>query len=69
MPLQQLRDLHGPASARSPSRSFPHIFPERLLLVSPSAAVAQEVLLRLGHRPASAAAPPAFVVVSESELF
>jgi len=30
---EQLRDLHVSASARSPSRCFPHLFPERLLLV------------------------------------
>ena len=65
---EQLRDLHVSASARSPSRCFPHLFPERFLLVSPSAAVAEEMLPRLGYRPA-AAAPPAFVVVSVSEPF
>ena len=57
------------ASARSPSRGFSHLFPERLLLVIPSAAVAEEMFPRLGRRPASAAAPPAFVVVSVSEPF
>jgi hypothetical protein len=67
---EQLRDLHVSASARSPSRCFPHLFPERLLLVSPSAAVAEEMLPRLGCRTASAAAaPPAFIVVSVSEPF
>jgi len=66
---EQLRDLHVSASARSPSRCFPHLFPEHLLLVSPSAAVAEEMLPRLGHRPASTATPQAFVVVSVSEPF
>jgi len=66
---EQLRDLHVSASARSPSRCLPHLFPERLLLVFPSAAVAEEMFPRLGRRPASAAAPPAFVVVSVSEPF
>jgi hypothetical protein len=66
---EQLRDLHVSASARSPSRCFPHHFPERFLLVFPSAAVAEEVFPRLGRRPASAVAPPAFVVVSVSEPF
>src|SRR5882757_5930394 len=66
---EQLRDLHVSASARSPSRCFPHLFPERFLLVSPSAAVAEEMLPRRGHRRASAAALPAFVVVSVSEPF
>jgi hypothetical protein len=51
------------ASARSPSHCFPHLFPEHFLLVFPSVAVAEEMLPRLGRRPASAAAPPAFVVV------
>jgi hypothetical protein len=54
---EQLRDLHVSASARSPSRCFPHLFPERSLLVFPSVAVAEEVFPRLGRRPASAAAP------------
>jgi len=65
----QLRDLHVSASAPSPSRCFPHLFPEHFLLVSPSAAVADEMLPRLGHCPASAATPPPFVVVSVSEPF
>ena len=65
---EQLRDFHLLASARSPSRRFSHLFPERLLLVFPSAAVAEEMFPRLG-RPASAAAPPAFVIVSVSEPF
>jgi len=52
---EQLRDLHVSASARSPSRCFPHLFPERLLLVFPSAAVAEEMFPPLGRRPASAA--------------
>ena len=70
---EHLRDLHVSASARSPSRRFPHLFPERFLLLFPSAAVAEEVaeevFPRLGRRPASAAAPPALVVVSVSEPF
>ena len=67
---EQLRDLHVSASAHSPSRCFPHLFPVRFLLVFPSAAVAEEMLPRLGYRPTSAAAaPPAFVVVSVSEPF
>jgi hypothetical protein len=51
--------LHVSASARSPPRCFPHLFPERSLLVFPPAAVAKEVFPRLGRRPASAVAPPA----------
>jgi len=68
---EQLRDLHVSASARSPSRCFPHLFLERFLLVLASAAVAEEVFPRqgLGCLPASAAAPPAFVAVSVSEWF
>jgi hypothetical protein len=63
--------LHVSASARSPSHCFPHLFPERFLLVLPSAAAAEEVFSRLGQGRlhTSAAAPPAFVVVSESESF
>jgi hypothetical protein len=64
---EELWDLHVSASACSPSRCFPHLFPESLLLVSSSPAVAEEMLLDLGHRPTSAAAPPAFVVISVSE--
>jgi len=59
---EQLRDFHVLASARSPSRRFSHFFPERLLLVLPSAAVAEEMVPRLGC-PTSAAAPPAFVII------
>jgi hypothetical protein len=65
---EQLRDFHLSASARSPSRHFSHLFPERLVLVFPLAAVAEEMFPRLGH-PASAATPPAFVIVSVSEPF
>jgi len=60
---EQLRDLHASASARSPSRCCPHPFPQRFLLVSPSAAVEEEMLPRLGYSPTSAAAPPSFVVI------
>jgi len=66
---EKLRDFHVSASARSPSSCLPHLLPERSLLVSPLAVVAEEILLHLGYRPASAAAPPALVVVSVSELF
>ena len=62
---EQLRDLHVSASARSPPRCFPHLCLERSLLIFPPAAVAKEVFPRLG----SAAAPPAFVVISVSEPF
>ena len=63
---EQLRDLYVLAPARSPSRCFPHIFPERLLLVSPWAAVAEEMLPHQGYRAASATAPSAFVVFTVS---
>jgi hypothetical protein len=66
---EQLRDLHVSASTRSPSRCFPHFFPEHLLLVFPSAAVAEEMLPSLGYRPTSAAALPTLIVVTVSELF
>jgi len=46
-----------------------HLFPDRVLLVSESAAVAEEMLPRLGYRPACTAAPQASVVVSMSEPF
>jgi len=64
----QLRELHMSASGHSPSHCFTHLFQERLLLVSPSAAVAEEKLPRVRHRPSSAAAPAASVVVSVSKL-
>jgi hypothetical protein len=59
--------MHVSASSCSPSRCLPHLLPERSLRVFPSAAVAEEMLLRLDYRPASAAAPPALVVVSVTE--
>jgi hypothetical protein len=65
---KQLRDLHVSASARFPARCLPHRFPERLLLVFPSTAVAEEVFPYL-DRSTSTAAPPAFVVVSVPEPF
>jgi len=65
---EQLSDFHVFASARSPSRRFSLFYPGRLLLVSTSAAVAEEMFPRLG-RPASAAAPPAFVIVRVPDLF
>jgi len=61
---EELSDLHVPASARFPACCLSHCFPESLLLVFPSAAVAEEVLPRLGHSPST---PPAFVVVLVAE--
>jgi len=52
--------------ARSPSRRFSHFFPEGLLLVLPSAAVAEEMFLRQGRLASAPTAPPAFVIVSLS---
>jgi len=66
---EQLRDLHVSASAHSPSRYFLHLFPRRPLMVFPLAAVADEILPGLGYSPATAAAPPALVVISLSKLF
>jgi len=66
---KKLSDLHVSASARSPSRSFPCLIPERRLLVSLSATVVEEMLPRLGYHVASATTAPAFVVVSMSESF
>jgi hypothetical protein len=63
---KQLSDLHVSASARSPFRCLPHRCPEYFLLVFPPAAVAEEVLLRLGHPPFT---QPAFVFLSATELF
>jgi len=65
---EQLRDFHVSASARSPSSRFSHLSPQCLLLVFPSAAVAEEMFPRLGC-PGSTATPPPFVIVSVSELF
>jgi hypothetical protein len=61
---EKLRDLHVPESPRFPACFLSHCFPECLLLVIPSAAVAGEVLPRLGYGPST---PPAFVVVSVAE--
>jgi len=66
---EQLRDFQVSASARSPSRRFSHLFPECPLLVFPSAAVAEEMLPRLGYCPGTATARPASVVVWVSEPF
>jgi len=68
---EKLRDLHVSTSARSLSRCFPHLCPEHRLLVLSSAAVAEEVFPRVGGgcRPASATAPPAFVVILVSKSF
>jgi len=63
---KQLRDLHVSASACFPALGLSHRFPERALLVSPPAAVAEEVLPLLGHCPFT---PPALVVLSVTELF
>jgi len=66
---EQLTDLHVSASARSPSHCLPPLLPQRSLLVFPSAAVAEEMLPRLGYHPASTASPPALVIVSATEPF
>ena len=52
------------ASARFPACSLSHSLPECLLLVFPSAAVAEEVHPSLGHIPSTT---PAFVVISVTE--
>jgi len=61
---KKLRDLHLPASARFSACCLSHCLPECLLLVFPSAAVAEEVLPHLGHSPST---PPAFIVISVAE--
>jgi hypothetical protein len=64
---KQLRDLHVSSSARFPVRRLSHCHPWCFVLVSPTAAVVEEVFPRLGRHPASATAPPAFVVISLAE--
>jgi len=64
----QLRHLHVSASARFPAHPHSHCLSWCVLLVSTPAAVAEEVFPHLGRRPASAAAPPAFVVLSVLKL-
>jgi len=54
------------ASARSPSRRFSHLLPQHFLLVYAVTAVVEKMFPRLG-RPASATAPPEFVIVSVSK--
>jgi len=54
------------ASARFPARHLSHRFPKRFLLVSPPAAVAEEVLPRPGR---CFFTPPALVVLSVAEPF
>jgi len=66
---EQRRDLQVSASACSPSHCPPHLVPEHFLLVSPSAAVAEEILPDMGYHRLSAHAPRAFVVISVSEPF
>ena len=53
-------------SACFPARRLPHPLPQFFLVISPPAAVAEEVLPRLGHCPST---PPALVVVSVAEPF
>jgi len=64
MLAKKLRDLHVAASACVPPCCLSHYLPEYLLLVFPSAALAENVLLRLGYSPST---PPAFVFFSVAE--
>jgi len=66
---KQLRDLDVSASARILACRLSHHLPKCPLLVSPPAAVAEEVFPHVGHRPASAAIPQAFIVLSVAEPF
>jgi hypothetical protein len=50
---KQLRYLHLPTPARFPARCLPHLLPELPLLVFPPAAVTEDMLPRLGHRPSA----------------
>jgi len=61
---KKLRDLHVSASAHFPACIFSHRLPLLSLVVSPPAAVAEEVLPRLVYCPST---PPAFVVISMAE--
>jgi len=54
------------ASARFPARRLPHRLPQFFLVIFPLAAVAEEVLPRLGH---CLSTPPALVVISVAESF
>jgi hypothetical protein len=54
------------ASARFPARRLLHCLPQFFLVIFPPAAVAEEVLQRLGH---FASTPPAHVVISVAESF
>ena len=63
---QVLRDLHVPASACIPAHLLSHRLPFCSLVVYPPAAVAEQVVPRLGHCPST---PPAFVVISVAEPF
>ena len=54
------------ASARVPARRLPHRLPQFFLMISPPAAVAEEVLPGQGHCPST---PPALVVISVAEPF
>jgi hypothetical protein len=65
----QLRELQVAASVRFPARRDSHRLPQCFLLVSPPAAVVEEVFPRLGRRPASTNEPPAFVFLTMVELF
>jgi len=61
---KQLRDLHVSASARFPAHHLTHCLPECFLLVSPPAAMVDEVLSCLDRCPFTS---PAFIIVSVAE--
>ena len=63
---KQIRDLHMSASAHFPTHRLPHRLPQDFLGVFPQAAVAEEVLPRLGYCPTT---PPALVVISVAKSF
>jgi len=66
---KQLRDLHESAFARFPARRLSPHFPQCFVLLSPPAAVAEEVFPHLGRPPSSTTAPPAFVALTMAEPF
>jgi len=63
---QQLRDLHVSAWAHCPAHHLSHRFLDCFLRVSGQAAMAEEMLLRLGRCHCT---PPAFIVLLVAEPF
>jgi hypothetical protein len=64
----QLRDQHVSASACIPAHDLSHRIPLCLSLVSPPAAVPEQVFQHLGHYPGSAPTPKALVIRSMADM-